>query len=503
MRAHDPRADSPPVRAGANDLPADAPSVCPAPLDPAVPVPDPRTGRPSHVLSAPTAAGLDAVCADLRNAQRAWELAGAGHRATVLTDFADALDRHGDAVVAALLADTGRLLESRLELDITVAALRRWAAQAPTLLAVGAERASEIPWIGIRPAYRPYELVGVISPWNFPLLLGLIDTIPAVAAGSAVVLKPSEVTPRFVAPLLAALADVPELAAVLAVVEGGAGTGAAVVDRVDLVAFTGSVPTGRAVARAAAERLIPVCLELGGKDPAIVGRDADLDHASSAILWGGTANAGQSCLSIERVYVHTDRHREFVDLLADKASRVGLAHPHPEHGGLGPIIDPAQVRVMEAHLTDAYRQGATAVTGGTLERIDGGTYLRPTVLTGVHHGMRVMTEETFGPILPVMPFATVDEAVALADDSPYGLSAAVFDATPEAAAAIGARLSAGAVSLNDAALTAVMHEGEKNAFKQSGIGGSRMGPASIERFVRRQSLLVHHGRVADPWWHRI
>ncbi|MCF2531518.1 aldehyde dehydrogenase family protein [Yinghuangia soli] len=474
-----------------------------APLDPAMPVHDPRPGRVTHTLAAPTRTELADLCRALRVAQPAWERRSPAERADALVAFADALERHGENVLAALAADTGRVVESRLELDITVAALRRWAANAPGLLGAAPERPSEIPWIGIRPAARAYELVGVISPWNSPPLLSFIDAIPALAAGSSVVVKPSEVTPRFVAAVRAAAEEVPALAAVLGLVEGGAGTGAALVASVDLVAFTGSVPTGRTVARAAAERLIPVCLELGGKDPAIVCRDADLDHATSAILWGGTANAGQSCLSIERVYVHADRYAEFVGLLADKAAKVGLAHPDPALGGLGPIIDPDQAGVIQEHLDDAYTQGARAVCGGTLERIDGGTYLRPTVLTGVHHGMRVMTEETFGPILPVMPFATEDEAVALAEDSPYGLSAAVFAADAEAAVALAARLSAGAISINDAALTAVLHEGEKNAFKQSGIGGSRMGPASLARFLRRQSLLVHRGSVEDPWWHRL
>ncbi|OPC79653.1 aldehyde dehydrogenase [Embleya scabrispora] len=473
------------------------------PLDAAAPVRNPRTGEFDHVLAAPTHDELAASCARLRTAQPAWLARGPAGRASVLERFADRLEAHRDSIVDALTVDTGRVVESRLEVEITVAGLRRWAAQAPALLEPGPSRRSQVPWIAIRPAHRPHPLVGVISPWNFPLLLALIDAIPALAAGCAVLVKPSEVTPRFVAATRAVLSLEPELASVLEIVEGAAGTGQAVIAQVDAVAFTGSVPTGRVVAHAAAERLIPAFLELGGKDAAVVCADADLDHATSAILWGGTANAGQSCLSIERVYVQRGVFDAFTALLADKARRVGLAHPDPSAGGLGPIIDPAQADIIDAHLADAYARGATALTGGAFETHDGGTYLRATVLTDVDHRMRVMTEETFGPVLPVMPFDTVEDAVALADDSPYGLSAAVFAADVDAAAALGGRLAAGAISVNDAALTAVLHEGEKNAFKQSGVGGSRMGPASIDRFLRRQSLLVHEPTTVDPWWHSL
>lgn len=258
------------------------------------------------------------------------------------------------------------------------------------------------------------------------------------------------------------------------------------------------------LARGAAGRAaILAFLELGGKDAAVVCADADLEHAGSAILWGGTANAGQSCLSIERVYVQRRVFAAFTALLADKARRLGLAYPDPSAGGLGPIIDPAQADIIRDHLSDAYAKGATALTGGAFETHAGGTYLRATVLTDVDHGMRVMKEETFGPILPVMPFDTVEDALALADDSDFGLSAAVFAKDVDAAAALGARMAAGAISINDAALTAVLHEGEKNAFKQSGLGGSRMGAASIARFLRRQSLLVHEPATANPWWHSL
>ncbi len=281
-----------------------------------------------------------------------------------------------------------------VEADQVVGMARRWAEAAPPLLARRTRAATTMPGLSLETAAVPYALVGVVSPWNFPLLLGLIDAIPALAAGCAVIVKPSEVTPRFAEPLAAAIDSVPLLRDVLAVVEGAGDVGAAVVDRVDAVCFTGSVPTGRAVARAAVERFIPAFLELGGKDPAIVLPGADLERASSALLWGGTANAGQSCLSIERVYVHESQHDELVGLLCAKAERLELALPTPGSGAIGPLIDAEQATVIQAHLDDAIGRGALVRTGGTIERHDGGHWIRPTVLTGVDHSMAVMTEET-------------------------------------------------------------------------------------------------------------
>lgn len=466
-----------------------------------VEVRDPRTGRVERHLHPPSPAELAATCARLRAAQPGWEAAGAAGRVAALRDWRSALADGRDQLVASLVHDTGRLVESQLEVDLVLAGLDRWCRLAPELLDTSASMPTALPAVTVLAGLRPYPLVGVISPWNFPLLLGLIDVLPALAAGCAVVVKPSEVTPRFIAPLRRTIAAVPAVRDVLAVVEGAAQTGAALVGSVDAVSFTGSVPTGRAVAEAAARAFVPAFLELGGKDPAVVLPGADLDRASSAVLWGGTANAGQSCLSIERVYVAEGDAVPFVELLVAKARQVGLAWPTPADGQLGPIIDPAQVAVIERHLHDAVAKGARVRCGGTVERLGGGCYLRPTVLTGVDHSMLVMREETFGPVLPVMAYPDVEAAVQLANDTAYGLSAAVFGATEDAALGVARRLQAGAVSVNDAALTAVVQDGEKTSFGLSGLGGSRMGPAGLRRFLRRQALLVNRGEGPDPWWY--
>jgi acyl-CoA reductase-like NAD-dependent aldehyde dehydrogenase len=310
-------------------------------------------------------------------------------------------------------------------------------------------------------------------------------------AGCAVVVKPSEVTPRFIAPVLAALIEVPELAAVFAVVVGAGPTGQAVVDASDCVCFTGSVATGRKVAVQAAGRLIPAYLELGGKDPLIVLEGADLDRATDAALRGSVLSTGQACQSIERIYVHRAAHSAFLQRLVEKANAARLNWPDITAGEIGPIIFDRQADILAGQIADARARGGRVLTGGEIETHGGGRWLRPTVIADATHDMAVMREETFGPILPVMAFDTIDEAVALANDGEYGLSGAVFAGTLEEAEAVGRRLEAGAISLNDAALTSIFYEAAKQGFKASGLGPSRMGEDGYRRFLRRQALIAN------------
>lgn len=462
-----------------------------------LPLRNPRTGADDGTVAAASTRQVAATADRLRAGQHGWLGAGVHARGKHLRSWADRIQDAADAITAALYADTGRRRESRIEVDAVAGLLRQWAATAPELLEPPASRPASVPGFDVQQDFDPYALVGVISPWNFPLLLSLIDTIPALAAGASVLVKPSEVTPRFVAAIEPTLGDLRD---VLAFEIGDGATGRDVVDVVDLVCFTGSVATGRRVAVQAAERFIPVSLELGGKDPAVVLPGADLDHAARAILWGATSNAGQACQSIERVYVHVGEHEDLVDRLVAGARELRLTHPDPDDGQIGPIISAAQAQVLERHLADARERGAVARTGGTVQSLGGGLWLEPTVLTGVDHDMLVMREESFGPIIPVMGYADVDEAVRLANDTDYGLSAAVFAATTDEAVRVGLRLRAGAVSVNDAALTAMVYDAEKQSYGSSGMGASRMGPSALARFGRRRALLVNRDATPDPWW---
>lgn len=467
-------------------------------MDDKIEVRNPRTGKIDYWITPPSGDRLTEICTGLRQAQIAWQQSGLEQRIAVMQQWKQALLSHQDELIAALVADTGRLSESKLEVDSFLKSIDRWCRLAPDLLQTES-RSTAVPFIRLEQQLVPYSLVGVISPWNFPLLLSAIDTIPALLAGCAVMVKPSEITPRFMQPLVKTIALVPQLQAILAYIPGAGDIGSALIESVDLVCFTGSVATGRKVAAAAAKQFIPAFLELGGKDPAIVLASADLDLATSAILWGSVVNAGQSCLSIERIYVAESICDRFVKKLVAKAKNLKLAYPSVEEGHIGPIIAEKQAEIIAEHLQDAVEKGAMVHCGGAVE-IDGGNWCHPTVLTKVNHSMKIMTEETFAPIMPVMPFSLTEEAIALANDTIYGLSAAIFADSEAEAIEVGNQLEAGAISINDAGLTAFIHEAEKNAFKLSGMGSSRMGVAALTRFMRKKAFLIKTNSLVDPWW---
>lgn len=457
---------------------------------------NPRSGRFDYEFPVPEPEALARRAGDLRRAQPAWTAQPVDARVAVLWRWKEQLEAHRAAIVDALATDTGRRLLAEAEFGGTLAAIDRWCAEAPRVLREDEGRSQAQPSITYRSQFVPYPLVGVISPWNFPLTLSLIDAIPALLAGCAVLVKPSEIAPRFVEPLVRSIEAVPALAAVLDLIPGDGRAGATLVGLVDAVCFTGSVRTGRVVARAAAEQFIPAFLELGGKDPVIVTASADVELATDVVLRASVLASGQACQSLERVYVQEGIYERFVERLVAKASAVEINYPDPHRGVVGPLIFDRQAEVIAEQIDDALKRGARVLCGGRVEIHDGGLWVRPTVVVDVDHSMKLMTEETFGPVMPVMKFRAVDEAVALANESIYGLSAAVIAGSLEEAEAIGRRIDAGGVSLNDGSLTSVMHEAEKNSFKCSGLGGSRMGPAGLLRFFRRKALLRQTGRPA-------
>ena len=461
-----------------------------------LPVRNPRTGQVDCRIAAAGAAELAALAARLRAAQPAWAAAGLARRSAILKAWSEHLLAAPGALLEALATDTGRHLLAGNELRALGGMVAGNAAMAVQLLAETPERPSVTPGIGVQMQLVPYELVGVISPWNFPFLLSMLDTIPALLAGTAVLVKPSEVTPRFVAPLMASLRGFPELCGVLAVVTGDGDTGAALLEQVDAVCFTGSVATGRKVAETCARRFIPAFLELGGKDPVIVLDSAEPDRAAAIVLRASVQATGQACQSLERVYVDARIEKAFLARLVARAEAVELNYPDSRRGQIGPLIFARQADIIAAQLQDAVAKGATILTGGRIETHGGGLWLRPTVVTGVTHGMRLLTEETFGPVIPVMSYPTVDEAVRLANDSVYGLSAAVLGAEADAGA-VARRLHVGAVSINDGGLTTEVFDAEKNAFNLSGLGASRMGPSGLLRFLRKKALLIQHGTPRD------
>ena len=375
--------------------------------------------------------------------------------------------------------------------------LRRWAATAPAVIASLHEHDVESAMPGVRLDSRPvpYQLFGAIAPWNFPLLLGLIDAIPALAAGCAAIIKPSEITPRFIPVLRETIAGIPELAAVVAIVEGDAATGQAIVDYVDYVCFTGSVATGRKVAEACARAFIPANLELGGKDPMIVLASADPATAAAIALRSSVAANGQACQSIERVYVARAIADPFLTALVAGAKAVRLNYPDIASGEVGPFIFPPQADKVAEQLSEAVAKGARVLAGGIVETLGGGKYMRPTVLTDVTADMGIVRDETFGPVIPVIIYDDIEDAIAQANDSIYGLSAAVIGDEREAVA-VGEQLEAGAISINDGSMTAGVWDAANSSFKQSGMGPSRMGNEGLTRFFRTKAIIRQTGQAA-------
>src|SRR5436305_2751603 len=361
---------------------------------------------------------------------------------------------------------------------------------------------------------EPYGVVGIISPWNYPFSLPSIQTLTALATGNAVVLKPSEFTPFSsleLEKLLRAAGLNPDL---LQVITGDGAAGAALLSsNVQKIVFTGSVATGKRVAQAAAARLLPVVLELGGKDPMIVLEDADIDVASSAAVWGAFMNAGQTCLSVERCYVQEKIYEKFLEKCAEKtnklrvgsSSRVSSAGEGaygPDPGiDLGPIIHERQLSIVQSHVDDAVARGARLLAGGKPLTQLGPNFFAPTILADVDHSMKIMREETFGPVLPVCSFKTEDEAVALANDSEYGLAACIFTNDRKRGEALARRVQAGTVMVNDVLTCFGISEAPHGGIKASGIGRTH-GRFGLEEMVWPKYVDSDRmPRMKKLWWY--
>jgi acyl-CoA reductase-like NAD-dependent aldehyde dehydrogenase len=428
-----------------------------------------------------------------RAAQPAWERLGFEGRAKVLLRLRRWLFDNAERVIETIVSETGKAYDDAQELELayTVSALSFWSARAGGYLSERRSFARSPLVAGRRlvTRYTPRGLVGVIGPWNYPLLNSFGDVIPALAAGNSVLLKPSELTPLTSLLIAEALRECGLPDDVFAVATGAAPTAEALIDLVDFVMFTGSTATGRRVAARAAERLTPCSLELGGKDALIVLNGAPLERAANVAVYGGLINAGQSCVSIERIYAEASIHDELVERIAGKVKGLRVGAPAGPGGvDVGAITSPRQLEIIESHIADALAKGARVVVGGH-RRDGGGSFFEPTVLVDVDHTMLCMTEETFGPTLPVMAVSGADEAVALANDSPMGLGAAVFAADTERGEELARRLDVGAVCVNDAVVNYMALEAPMGGHKQSGIG-VRHGPEGIRKYAKTQTILI-------------
>jgi succinate-semialdehyde dehydrogenase/glutarate-semialdehyde dehydrogenase len=350
---------------------------------------------------------------------------------------------------------------------------------------------------------EPHGVIGIISPWNYPFSIPATEVLTSLVLGNAVVLKPSELTPLVGQELVSLLhtAGVPE--GVLQVVMGNGTTGAALIGSpIDKLIFTGSVATGKRVAQMAAERLLPIVLELGGKDAMLVLDDADVDIAAQAAVWGAFVNAGQTCLSVERCYVDQKLYRRFLEAVAAKTSALRVGNGLDPETDVGPLIRERQLRVVEEQVEEARASGARILIGGHRLPELGRTFYAPTVLTGVDHSMRLMREETFGPVLPIMAIENEQEGIRLANGSEFGLAASVWTSNPRRGEQVARQLNAGTVMVNDVISCFGISEAPHGGFGSSGIGRTH-GRLGMEEMVRIK--YVDSDRLPGwpkPWWYR-
>jgi succinate-semialdehyde dehydrogenase/glutarate-semialdehyde dehydrogenase len=455
---------------------------------------NPWTGERDYEFAEPTQSALDAESERLHAAQHRWFTQGLDFRIEQLRRFKQSLGKYREPIIRCLEQDTGRVRIAALEFDMLVDAIDRNCEAALQVIPESTPGATSVEQISARKQKVPYGLMLNIAPWNFPLILSFLDVIPALVAGNAALIKPSEVTPRWTDPVRKAIAEVDELASILGILVGTGQTGARLIEQADVLSFTGSVKTGRIVATAAAQAFIPAFFELGGKDPAIVLKSADLDAAVSTILYSSISSSGQACQSLERVYVDREIMPTFVDRIVEQARQTSINYPDKQEGIIGPFIFDKQPDTVKAHLDDALAKGATLRCGGEFIA-HGGVWLEATVLTGVNHSMLVMSDETFGPVIPIMGFSSVDQAIELANDTKYGLSASVFAGSMDEGVNVARRVNAGAVSVNDASLTARIHDTPHDSFGFSGLGRSRFGLDGIARYTREKAIFQNESAI--------
>ena len=461
---------------------------------------DPATGAEVGRVPVTPPEGVAAVVQRARDAQPAWGAAPSRDRARVMLRAARVLYERMDDTARRISEEQGKpLLEALLHDVSTGIEHALWcASDVPRLTAPERVRSPQLTYRGKKHVlhYEPVGVVGVISPWNFPFGIPFSEVAIALACGNTVVLKPSELTPLAAEEVAAVFRDAGLPEHVLQVIHGDGRTGGALIAAgVDKIFFTGSVGTGRAVMRAAAESLTPVVLELGGKDPMIVLDDADVDLAARGAVWGAFANAGQVCASVERAYVHESVADDFVDRVVAQARELTVGR-HDERGvDVGPMVSDRQFAIVKELVDDAIAGGARLLTGGPDPR--GGRFFRPTVLVDVRPDMRIMREEIFGPVLPILTVRDEDEAIAAANHSEFGLSASLWTRSLRRGRRLAERLQVGSVWINDHMYSHNAPQLPWGGVKNSGFGRTH-SKHGVYECVRVKMVGTDSGRIPRP-----
>lgn len=455
--------------------------------------------RALEPVKSSTVDDVKAAVAAARSAQIAWAAVSLEERARACHELGQRVLAKSAEAARLMSLETGR---SELEcLSSEITSLAEYVKTAIRIskraLATEKVKISSLDFPGKKAVIEavPRGVVGIIAPWNYPMGNFWKPLFPALLAGNGVVLKPSEHTPRsgaFVAQLCAEVFP----KGLVGVVQGAGDIGGALVDNVDAVTFTGSVPSGKKVAARAAERLIPCSVELGGKDAAIVLADCDLERTALGIAHWGLHNAGQNCAGIERVYVEDAVADKFVELLTKVVKRYRVA-PAETPTELGPMQNEAQLAIVEKHVDEAKQKGAVVTCGGA--RTGRGLGYQPTVIDKCTDDMQVVRDETFGPVIAVLRVKDADEGIRRANDSKYGLSGSIWTTNYERGAQLARKLDAGVTYVNNHAFCGILAEVPWTGTKETGpgIAGSVF---SYGTFVRRRTVLVDSSKNPDPWW---
>ena len=449
---------------------------------------NPATGEVLREFECVSESEVGAAVARAHTGQASWNEQSVRRRIAVLRNFQALLHERKTEVARLITQEAGKPYVEALVTEVMVVLD---AARFLIQNAFGLLREERLPHGNLAMKTKagtirrePYGVVGIVSPWNYPFSIPATEALAALVAGNAVVVKPSECTSLAALELERLLhrAGVPE--DVFRVLPGDGSTGAALIgSAIDKLIFTGSVATGKRVAQSAAARLLPVVLELGGKDPMLVLDDADVDVASSAAVWGAFVNTGQTCLSVERCYVHRSLYERFLSACVEKTKKLRVGNGLDETTDVGAMIHERQLRIVESQVEDARTRGARILAGGKRLPELGANFYAPTVMADVTHDMRIMQEETFGPVLPVRSFESDDEAVRLANDSEFGLAASVWTRDKARGEALARRIDAGTVMVNDTVACFGISEAPHGGVKASGLGRTH-GKFGLEEMVR-------------------
>ncbi len=452
----------------------------------------PATLEPIGELECMTEADVAQALERARKAQPAWAALGFGERAAVMRRVCDLVLEKQDRILETVMRETGKTETEAFAMEVfsSASALTYYAKHAAKFLAPQKKRIRGMMGLAkqLRIAYKPLGVVGIIVPWNGPFVLAMNQTVQALMAGNAVLLKGSEVTPYSTALVGEFFEEAGLPDGLLQVILGDGQTGAAVVESgVAKVSFTGSVATGRKVAEACGRQLIPVTLELGGKDAMIVCADADLDRAAAGALIGSCMNTGQYCCGTERIYVVDAVYDTFVDKVVERAK--ALRQTREGESDIGAVFWDRQLEIIESHVNDAKAKGATIRVGGGRNEALGGLYFEPTVVTDVTHDMDLMTKETFGPVVSIMRVADEKEALERANDSEYGLNGGVWTQDKEKGFRLAEQMETGGVCINDMAITYGVPEAPFGGVKSSGVGQVN-GEVGLRGYCHLHPMLV-------------